>query len=326
MEIKDRVEALESEFKLIKGELKQTLASVRDYLIDLRLPPPDNAAMAGIIEEESPLVKGEVTMTTGAGGLPPRAEALSPPAREPENLSKPKQVNSGLPEPEPPEQVSAEPELSQPTPFEPEPYEEEWMPEEKLTEEELPRVSEARNQRMPERPAAQEIIRQETNLSTPPVNLLANLIRWVSNAKKTIGIEQLPIFLEVYGISGHLSPELKDVILHLAEITEPLAADNNAADIWSQLTLELHGIFTGGDAPLHPMKPFWGNVDSEPEPEGAAAEETSPAERPFKLKLVLPGGDGEDKEFSISLNPECIPEAEQKSPAKKPSPRKRPEN
>lgn len=155
---------------------------------------------------------------------------------------------------------------------------------------------------------SREAARQEANLFTPQVNLLSNLIRWVSNAKKDIGSEQLPIFLEVYGISGHLAPELKETILHLAEISEPPAMDENAADVWSQLILELHGILTGGDAPLHPIKPFWGEEAAEtapvdPEAAGLAAEQ--PAEDPpFKLKLVLPGGDGKGKEYSISLNPE----------------------
>ena len=58
----------------------------------------------------------------------------------------------------------------------------------------------------------------ETIASTSQVNLLANLIRWVSVAKKEIGIEQLSVFLDVYAICCKLSEEMKVIILHLAEV------------------------------------------------------------------------------------------------------------
>ena len=51
MEDDKRVETLEEEFKLIKGELKQTLAGVRDYLMESGLPDSEYstimAAMMG---------------------------------------------------------------------------------------------------------------------------------------------------------------------------------------------------------------------------------------------------------------------------------------
>ena len=112
-------------------------------------------------------------------------------------------------------------------------------------------------------------------------------------------------FLEVYGISGHLSPELKEVILHLVEITEQQATDANAAEIWSQLTLELHGILTGGDAPLHLVKPLWSDDESEALPNETEAEEDKPKYKPIKLKLVFPNDDGTEREFNIDLSPEA---------------------
>ena len=39
MSTEDRVKVLEGEFKLIKSELRQTLGSVRDFMLDLKLPP-----------------------------------------------------------------------------------------------------------------------------------------------------------------------------------------------------------------------------------------------------------------------------------------------
>ena len=158
-----------------------------------------------------------------------------------------------------------------------------------------------------------EEFREEVDQSTPRVNLLSNLIRWVANAKKEVGAEQLTTFLEVYGISGHLSPELKEVILHLVEITEPGSADASAADIWSRLILELHGILTGGDAPLHIVKPSWADDESGAETEDKPEEK--PGDKPLKLKLMLTDGGGTGREFSIDLNPEAGGEGSLRRPS-----------
>jgi hypothetical protein len=150
-------------------------------------------------------------------------------------------------------------------------------------------------------------INAEVSQSTPKVNLLANIVQWVAKAKREIGKEQLSTFLEVYGISGHLSPELKEVILHLADITSEQPAAANAAEVWGQSMLSLHGILTGGDAPLHPVKPFWNDGDNEIQPSEAEiieVESAKPKDIPVKLKLVFPNGDGKSKEFCIDLNPE----------------------
>ena len=38
MGIEERLQTLENEHQLIRGELKQTLVNVRDFLVDLNLP------------------------------------------------------------------------------------------------------------------------------------------------------------------------------------------------------------------------------------------------------------------------------------------------
>jgi hypothetical protein len=137
--------------------------------------------------------------------------------------------------------------------------------------------------------------------------MLANLINWVARANKEIGRDQIPTFLEVYGISGHLSPELKEVILQLSDITgnEPDIA--SSTEIWSQAMLALHGILTGGDAPLHPVIPSWNNQDNlgKTSAEEEIIEVDKSKDKSVKLKLVLPDDDGEDREFCINLTPEA---------------------
>ena len=144
----------------------------------------------------------------------------------------------------------------------------------------------------------------ELSQTTPKVNMLANLITWVAKAKKEIGYDQIPTFLEVYGISGHLSPELKEVIINLAEITMEKPEVANDPEVWSQAMLSLHGILTGGDAPLHPVVPFLTDASGEMPIEEEINDEEKPKEAPFKLKIVFPNGDGKDKEFCINLTPE----------------------
>ncbi len=140
----------------------------------------------------------------------------------------------------------------------------------------------------------------------PKVNMLANLLNWVARVRKDIGPEQIPVFLEVYGLSGYLSQELKDVIVHLAEMTEAHNEPASYAEIWSNSMLSLHGILTGGDIPLHPVMPASKdtkqNVD---QVEEEIIEVDKPVEKAAKLKLVLPDRDGNGQEFCVDLIPEA---------------------
>jgi len=124
---------------------------------------------------------------------------------------------------------SLTPEASQPS---------EEQPEEKqleaVAEKELPKVSK------------EEKMMEKASGSILQANQLPNLIRWVSAAKREIGSAQLPTFLEAYSVRGQLSSEMKEVILHLSAVVSEQSADASPADIWSRLTLELHGILSDG--------------------------------------------------------------------------------
>jgi archaellum component FlaD/FlaE len=283
MATEDRVKVLEGEFKLIKSELRQTLGSVRDFLMDLKLPP-----------------------TTEEPGIePPRQENPEPESREdlPEEKREEADDRETMPEfPDTPKEPEPMPEPERPAPA-------------KAVEDPLPALDfdadtddevssgdiPAEEEDEQEQPAAQEFEQTETRPSgstIPQVNLLANLVRWVSAARRELGMSQLPVFLDVYATTGNLSPEMKENILHLAEVaTNPgqdaETSDNNQgmsehlrlcmeingyagplpeevktkiqrlmeillqqtahaskADIWSELLLDLHGILTGGCSSL----------------------------------------------------------------------------
>ena len=76
--------------------------------------------------------------------------------------------------------------------------------------------------------------------------------------------------------------------------------------------LSLHGILTGGNAPLFPLKPAWNDGASETqsgEEEVIETEVEKVKDAPMKLKLVFPNGDGKGKEYCINLTPEADDES-----------------
>ena len=312
MESEKQLQNIEEELKLLKGELKQTLASVRDYLLNMELPTTEFSTIMAALGDS-----GEHSMEfKGTFQLPPDNQAQEEPEPEPvledkeddvevddkkEGSGSSRAVESKEPHMSSENEAVIEEEYTE---SEEEPLMEETV--EETFEEEEPFMPNTELPLGEERLTEFENISSELNRSVPKVNLLANLVSWVSLAKKEIGDEQLATFLEVYGISGHLSPELKDVILHLAEITTEKPGDENMAEIWSNSMLSLHGILTGGDAPLNPVRPQWNEIDEELEPEENEIIDIQeePEETPVKLKLVFPNGDGKGKEYCIDLTPE----------------------
>ena len=403
MEISKRLDTLESDFKLMKGELKETLSNVRDYLTEIKFPPPVDIDVPSFGDETTITMKGALgaaaapaqpIIIQGSSLMAPQAPAAAgpaPPAPAPDAASPappaasapspappapsapspmPPTAAAGPAQPDvveyvvenPPEPAAATPEpsavqdfdgpaslagqdLGGPPPLSgqdfggpasseaqdfsgstsddndsapPMPRMED-VPMEEAISQSFETNDRFGSSETPEWPLYEEIedlgrtglddrdygkkVTEEVSQAAPGVNLLANLIRWVATAKREIDSEKLLTLLEVYGISGHLSPELKEVILHLEEITEQQSVEESAADIWSRLTLELHGILGGGDGLPRIMKPVWDEDESDTPQSDMVSEENTPEEKTLKLKLVLSSGD-EDKEFSIDLNPE----------------------
>jgi hypothetical protein len=312
MESEKQLQTIEDELKLLKGELKQTLSSVRDYLLNMELPTTEfSTILAALGDSGNETVNMKGTFSLPPEGMPqeePDTKPVDKAGEEPENeLAEPGSEKEGSErsktEDERESHMSDDSELETEEEH-PESVEEPEM--EETFEEEEPFMVAPELPLEGEQQIDYERISGELYKSVPKVNLLANLISWISIAKKEIGDEQLPTFLEVYGISGHLSPELKDVILHLAEISAEKPEDNSMAEVWSNAMLSLHGILTGGDAPLNPVRPHWNEIDEELEPdenETINAQE-EPEEHPVKLKLVFPNGDGKGKEYCIDLMPE----------------------
>jgi hypothetical protein len=374
MTMDKKLETFEEEIKLMKGELKQSLSSVRDYLLNMELPASEFAALLAAlgnegnndvqkVQLESALAKSALdsapddeAMEEGGGEGEPDSEPsldneLDAPPEDEDliDLEKPSEDESevlpedGLPEAE--EEFGPEDSLidEQPAVGEEAPYQEEAeLPEESRLdedegdeyegaydeeteeneedEEEVQEPAVGPDEEEEEAPMEYEKVATVARDSVPRVNMLANLIGWIAMAKKEIGDENLPTLLEVYGISGYLSPELKDVIIYLSSLSSEMLNANGGAWTWSRTMLSLHGILTGGDAPNHPVVPDWLNDEGQDLPVDEEIIEVDKAkEEPIKLKLVLPDGNGKSHEFCVNLTPEATEEAaeeEEAAPAK----------
>jgi len=147
--------------------------------------------------------------------------------------------------------------------------------------------------------------REGTAYSTSGVNLLANLIRWVSVAKRDVGADQLPIFLDTYAIGEPVSAELRDGIVRLAQVVGEAAGepDKDMASAWSRLILELHGIVTGGGSgPSHGPEPLF-DLGDEARTDTSDTDENGQEEAtPIQPNLTLPEEtEAQDRQFIVAL-------------------------
>jgi len=324
-EIEQKIRALEDDSKLVKGEIKTTVTNIRDFLKELNLSPdnsgePQKAINADILLVQPP-AEGGKTESPPAENKPATPEEEDGSAQERKMKDPFSMRRSGR------ETVLPE---------------DERLPGHRLS----PDSAIAQNENeLSGRKTAEAA--PENGKSTARINPLVSLIHWVSAAKREIGRQQLPVLLDVYNISGELAPELREIILHLADVIEEkqpvdgsagvylgffrnelsgfldgycksgqltpemmdkvlcfidatvMRTAENKADVWGELLLELQGILIGNaeliirnDKRRQDENKGTGEAPKEPEKEG---------DMPLKLKLVLPDGEGGEKEFVLNL-------------------------
>ena len=241
MAIEKKVETLEGEVKLMKGELKETLSNVRDFLVNLKLPTPKiegldggntrltvdgglgmqsaGAALQQALPAMAQVAQEAVVAQVAQPAQPVMPAAPSAPA-EPQVLKVETVAPSGNQQTATAEPVEASaleiyepPAMPSPAAYE-SPEASEPQPQPKQPEA-------ARNAQQPEKgkevQPGQPMVEPVAG-SNSQVNLLANLLRWVSVATREIGSEQLPTFLDIYGTTGNLSLETREVILRFANV------------------------------------------------------------------------------------------------------------
>lgn len=263
MDNEERVQVLEGEFKLLKSELKQTLCTVRDFLMDFKIPAPPEARPTPIEQD----IKSNDESSSAAGQQQPEDQSLGD-----DNNNNNQNVDSGdLNEPdnaasEPEKDMSptmgnADSDLVDSEDEDSSAFDEEDtgissgdMPSDEEPQDEVQKPSEVNSPASvpPSAPATEPAPAVCVN-ATPQVNMLANLIRWAAEARREIGMTQLPIFLDVYATSGHLTEEMKESILHLADLAvEPDAneiAGGSSNLINEQITICMEIGSATGDIP-----------------------------------------------------------------------------
>jgi hypothetical protein len=349
-----RIDNMENDLKLLKSEIKQGLTDVQEFLLSLKTPPLQ-------VEVDPPY--GEIDARGNGGGMPGALtlkdggeSGFSESANQPETEADTEEVEH-MPTREsviePAQQQQQQPQQMEkeviPIFEKPRRGLKTEKPEDKKAEPvadksaPLPEISEQK----PGKPDSSiEAAKPASASAAPQVNLLANLIRWVSVAKKEIGEEQLPVILDVYGSSGNLAPEMREVILQLAEVAvtpsedgspkhsgrfitgqlsafleihrvsghisaelkqdilhfvgliDDQAVSNSTADIWSRLVLELHGILSDSSAPLRPFKKT-SKSDKNIEKNNGHNTDGEIHEGKLRLKLVMPVADGIEREFDV---------------------------
>jgi hypothetical protein len=329
MEIETKLQALEGEFKLMKGELKQALTDVRDFLVTFPAPTINESVFERFHEMQTGM---------GGGGSPPETPRERP--QEPEDT------------------VSAEMEI-------PEEEEETEEPEtQETSKDELEETPENELEEEPSEAETGEELPPEDNISSNPatgVNVLTNLIRWVLVAKQELGNGQLTALLDIYGQQATLPPQTRQLILQLSEVIDipkesfrssdflaraireqlsslletranscqisPELKDSilgmvgmmaelpdKPADVWSRLILELHGILSCGS--LVPV-----SAQSKSEQTIILSKRVRPKQKakdqkkPMKLKLIMPVGKGIERELVFQLDT-GIAKSKKKTPAR----------
>lgn len=209
MEIETKLQAMENEFRLMKGELKQALTDVRDFLIIFPTPTINE----GVFERFHEMHTG---MGGGGGGnnqAPPMMIPQLPqiPQKPEDTLPAGHEVPEDEKEDEETPEETAQPENLKSS--EDEADETEESPDAGLEQETAPEAMADE-----ELPAGENAV--VINRPASEVNILTNLIRWVSVAKRELGDGQLAAFLDIYGQQGALLPETRQLILQLAEVTD----------------------------------------------------------------------------------------------------------
>lgn len=211
MKPEERIKTLENELKLMKQEVKLTLVDVHNFLLGVDLPPSPDELFENMGSNE-PGVKATPIDLSKSNEPASRKDSHTSERKERDSKESRTEVSKAGVSGRPAEVVAAckRPESAS--------KKAEDIPAVGLLEEE---PEDNMQQDEDEKKDTKEL--KEKGKSVLQVNMLANLIRWVSEAKRKIGVQQLETLLDVYAITGYLCPELKQVILHLSTTvaTEP---------------------------------------------------------------------------------------------------------
>ena len=129
------------------------------------------------------------------------------------------------------------------------------------------------------------------------VNLMANLMRWVGSVKRRLGVEQMRLLVELYRLTGHLTPIVEMAITRLASLQIlPDESDHHVftPDDLIDTLLQLHGINYGsGSLPVGPAVELdISETEMWPASQEAFSSSGTPEEVPTTLANEAANGEG----------------------------------
>ena len=129
------------------------------------------------------------------------------------------------------------------------------------------------------------------------VNLLANLMRWVGSVKCRLGVQQMRLLVELYRLTGHLTPIMEKAITRLASLG--ILPDESDHHVFTQddlidTLLQLHGINYGsGSLPVGPAVELdLSDTAIWPTSLGVSTSSETPEEVPATLAGEAANGEG----------------------------------
>jgi hypothetical protein len=276
-----RLDSLEEELNLVKGEIQRTLVDLRTVTLQADAP-----------------FGGASRISRRDGGLDVREIRASISTDE---LKDPEKSGAALldgPATGPQEDVILQPSEGTPHGVAPK------QASESGDGYDIRRVQQARNPGVSPNHAGQERMGPPVSLD---VNLIASLVRWVCIARERLGAHWLEGFLELYTKATNQPPGVKELIMYLSSMVgnsevsrEANPRESNIAQEWNDLMLQLHGILTAHctspiipnlDLPGVPVQfPISGNVTNVPNHDCSSTTEPTEVTTPghFDRALEMP--------------------------------------
>ena len=233
MEMDERVDYIEGEINLIKGEIQQALVELRDMVTVMETK---------VKEPESQVIEIRQGTSTAAEetAKPEKAkneiEEVEKPAEEEVTEEEEEEIEGPVEEAEPVaelEEDEPEPTIEEtPEPFLPPPSLLE-AGQQSIPEDVVPAPSDSfqdlgsmlpdsGGSQYPDPPEGSTYIPmprpQPVEVRALDIHSVANLIRWVGSARPRIGLDQLRTLLEIYQSTGHLPDTIEELILEAAKL------------------------------------------------------------------------------------------------------------
>lgn len=214
-DLEKRVNELEDDFKLIKGEIRSTVFNVRDFMGDIKTITSQieaDAAFSASAEASGGPNNSPQPPPESPPAPTPKKKDADPPSSPEENMKPTSTPEKPAQEKPPLKKDDPRSFFAVPTVFPDTAPPVEQKPEKPADKHNQPGEDAGPN--LNENKTDPEVVPQQRS----EINPLVNLISWLARVKKELGKEGLASLLDVYSFSAPISPDLRGNILKLSAI------------------------------------------------------------------------------------------------------------